>query len=50
MKVSMAPPGALADGAVSFRIAFGEKQERAEDYSGSVSLTAGKVVSLTPWR
>jgi hypothetical protein len=35
---------------VSFRIVFGEKQERSEDYSGSITLTEGKIVKLTPWR
>src|SRR5579864_5411075 len=34
----------------SFRIVFGEKQERSLDYSGSIALTAGKLVRLTPWR
>ncbi len=42
--------GAPSDSRVSFRIVFGEKQERLEDYSGSVSLTEGRVVSLAPWR
>lgn len=41
------PPAARL---TSFRIVFGEKQERAEDYSGSIALTEGKLVSLTPWR
>jgi hypothetical protein len=41
-----APP----DNTISFRVIFGEKQMRAEDYSGSVSLTAGKVVRIAPWR
>ena len=43
-------PAARADNAFSFRIVFGETQGRAEDYSGSISLTQGKVVEITPWR
>ncbi len=43
-------PAVPADNTISFRIVFGEKQERTEDYSGSVSLTEGRVVNLTPWR
>ena len=42
--------GAPNTNRLSFRIVFGELQERAEDYSGSVSLTEGKVVNLWPWR
>ena len=42
-----APP---AERLSSFRIIFGEKQERAEDYSGSLALTEGKIASLEPWR
>src|SRR5262245_14090063 len=34
----------------SFRIVFGEKQGRSLDYSGSISLSEGKVVGLKPWR
>jgi hypothetical protein len=41
---------APASGLTSFRIVFGEKQERSLDYSGSISLTAGKLVRITPWR
>jgi hypothetical protein len=42
--------GAPATNLTSFRIVFGEKQERSLDYSGSIALTAGKVAKLTPWR
>jgi len=42
--------GAPENRQVSFRIVFGELQESPEDYSGSVSLSAGKVVGLWPWR
>src|SRR5260370_14864082 len=44
---SVAAPAA---GFTSFRIVFGEKQERSLDYSGSITLTDGKLVRLTPWR
>jgi hypothetical protein len=43
-------PGVRQDNTITFRIVFGEKQERAEDYSGSISLSQGKIVSLKPWR
>src|ERR1700694_2232351 len=42
--------GAPASGPTSFRIVFGEKRERVLDYSGSIALSAGKLVRLTPWR
>jgi len=35
---------------VAFRIVFGNQRDRPADYSGSVSLTTGKIVSLRPWR
>ncbi|MCP5115015.1 MAG: hypothetical protein GY953_29650 [bacterium] len=35
---------------MSFRILFGENQERLADYSGSVSLSQGRVLRTTPWR
>ena len=44
------PPGAPPDNTLSFRIVFGEKQQKAGDYSGTVSLSAGKVLRLAPWR
>jgi hypothetical protein len=31
-------------------ITFGEKQERATDYSGSIALTEGRVIQIIPWR
>jgi len=34
----------------AFRITFGEKQERATDYSGTLALTGGRVTELIPWR
>ncbi|MGO8789772.1 MAG: hypothetical protein ACLQVL_20630 [Terriglobia bacterium] len=40
----------LPDKTLSFRIVFGERQERLADYSGSVTLDAGKVVTVMPWR
>ena len=33
-----------------FAMTFGDLQEAAYDYSGSVALTQGKVVRVTPWR
>src|SRR5204862_7789156 len=35
---------------VSFKVTFGYLQEVAYDYSGSVSVSQGKVVRVTPWR
>src|SRR5215472_15058176 len=46
LQTGAAPASTLA----SFRIVFGEKQEHSLDYSGSIALTAGKVVKITPWR
>jgi len=42
--------GAPAAGLTSFRIIFGALQERSLDYSGSVSVTGGKLVHIAPWR
>jgi hypothetical protein len=41
---------APAAGLTSFRIIFGALQERSVDYSGSVLVTSGKLVRVTPWR
>ena len=46
----MQAPGPLPDKTLSFRIVFGERQERLEDYSGSLTLSQGKVVNVMPWR
>src|SRR5208283_4225271 len=46
----MQAPGPLPDKTLSFRIIFGERQERLEDYSGSVTLSEGRVVDVMPWR
>jgi hypothetical protein len=46
----MQAPGALPDRTLSFRMVFGEKQERMEGFSGSVKLSQGKVVNVVPWR
>src|SRR5271157_1786180 len=43
-------PGPLPDKTLTFRIVFGERQERLEDYSGSLTLSQGKVVNIMPWR
>src|SRR4051794_26870865 len=41
---------APAAGLISFKVTFGDLQETAADYSGSVVLAQGKVVRITPWR
>lgn len=44
-------PAAAAPGsAVTFRVVFGENQERPKDYSGSVTVTQGRVLHVEPWR
>jgi len=35
---------------VSLRIVFGEKQESTRDYSGSISVTQGRILNIQPWR
>src|SRR5579863_2165277 len=44
------PGGAAPAARLAIRIAFGEKQERETDYSGTISLTQGRVTELIPWR
>src|SRR6266849_5190920 len=34
----------------AFRVTFGEKQERETDYTGTLSLSEGRVSELIPWR
>ena len=46
----MPSPGRLPEKSMSFRIIFGERQVRQEDYSGSLTLTQGHVLHVTPWR
>jgi hypothetical protein len=46
----MPAPGPLVDKALTFRIVFGERQEGLKDYSGSLTLSQGKVVNIMPWR
>src|SRR5271157_1192885 len=46
----MQAPGPLPDKTLTFRIVFGERQERLEDYSGSLTLDEGKVVNVMAWR
>jgi hypothetical protein len=41
------PPAAAP---FSFKITFGELRDRAADYSGSVTLSQGKVLGVSPWR
>lgn len=36
--------------AVSLRIVFGEKQESTRDYSGSITMSQGRVLAIQPWR
>src|SRR5207302_2944764 len=42
--------GAPGMGLTSFRIVFGALKERGGDYSGSVSLSEGRLVRVAPWR
>ena len=44
------PAGAPGDNTISFRMVLGETQQKPGDYSGTVSLSAGKVVRLAGWR
>ncbi len=44
-------PAAAAPAArTAIRIAFGERQERETDYSGTISLSGGRLTELIPWR
>jgi len=43
-------PGAAPAAGIAIRIQFGERQDREIDYSGSLTLTEGRVVELIPWR
>src|SRR5579872_2959710 len=46
-----APPSGAAPAArTAIRIAFGERQARETDYSGTLSLSDGRVVELIPYR
>ena len=42
--------GAPAAGLTTFRIVFGALRERSADYSGSISLSGGKLLQIAPWR
>jgi hypothetical protein len=44
------PVATASDDLLAFRIVFGELQEKAADYSGSLALSTGEVIRLTPWR
>ena len=44
------PSGAAPAARTAIRITFGEKQERETDYSGTISLSQGRVAELIPWR
>jgi len=46
----MQAPGRLPEKTLSFRIIFGERQQRLEDCSGSLTLNQGRVVKVMPWR
>ncbi len=48
--VPLPAAGPPSDKTISFRIVFGEKQQRREDDSGSLALNEGKVINVTPWR
>jgi hypothetical protein len=34
----------------AFRVTFGERQERETDYTGTLSLSEGRLIELVPWR
>src|SRR6266849_2939310 len=42
--------GAEPRARTAFRVTFGEKQERETDYTGTLSLSEGRVTELIPWR
>ncbi|HEV1283964.1 MAG TPA: hypothetical protein VNU44_01600 [Bryobacteraceae bacterium] len=42
--------GAVPAPHLAIRILFGEKQERETDYSGSLTLSEGRVTGVIPWR
>ncbi|MBI4874204.1 MAG: hypothetical protein HY822_06185, partial [Acidobacteria bacterium] len=44
---SAAPP---AGGELTFQVVFGDNQDRPKDYSGSVTLTQGRLLRIQPWR
>src|SRR5579872_5676895 len=44
------PAGSAPAARTAIRIAFGERQEREADYSGTISLSQGSVVELIPYR
>lgn len=44
------PPGATPAPHIAIRILFGERQERETDYSGSLTLSEGRVTKVIPWR
>src|SRR5262245_51415842 len=43
-------PGSLEDGTIGLRIIFGQQQTSARNYDGSLALSQGSVVRLTPFR
>ncbi len=43
-------PGAAPGPRTAVRMFFGERQERETDYSGSLTLSEGRVTELIPWR
>ncbi|MGI8744345.1 MAG: hypothetical protein ACR2NN_17580 [Bryobacteraceae bacterium] len=45
-----AQPQARSGNILTFRITFGDKQERTSDYSGNITMSDGKVVRILPWR
>ncbi len=45
-----ARPQSASANTLSFRITFGEKQDLAGNYSGSITLSQGTVVRILPWR
>jgi hypothetical protein len=45
-----ASAGAAPAVRTGIRITFGERQERETDYSGTVAVSAGRVIEIIPWR
>ena len=42
--------GAMPPARTAVRITFGEKQERVTDYTGTLTLSEGRVAEMIPWR
>ena len=47
---SLPAQNATSPSRIAVRIGFGERQDRETDYSGTLSLSQGRVTELIPWR